>query len=362
MDWAATSRTCHWTPSRCSTTTPPKPDSSFDHHENPSADHAWWRRHRPPFLSHERFGGFVLSAAINRYIYIVINRTFSDEYLIKYSELERTKDVDLIEHPIVREALRLHPMERGIELVSVADIPAGTGPSARLVRLHSSASCGPSMATGGSTSPRRTWRRRHARSRSSGWNGRPVGKQDQYIAAAFGGPDVPVVPTRWTGERFARSSYPIRHAPESGGAPLHVLHRILTRAADGVLGDQKIRSEQGDKEMLGKPPLCKGERPRYQGRTRTWRHVGLRRPDARSLAQQTEAFGRHVQLPDRRVVRQGTRSWRTGREARRGAGSGGFLLFYAKDQDMLRKAMVDEGLTEVRFTFDHDGSNVLVRD
>ena len=36
----------------------------------------------------------MLSAAVNRYIYIVINRTFSDEYLIKYSELERTKDVD----------------------------------------------------------------------------------------------------------------------------------------------------------------------------------------------------------------------------------------------------------------------------
>jgi D-glycero-alpha-D-manno-heptose-7-phosphate kinase len=45
-----------------------------------------------------------------------------------------------------------------------------------------------------------------------------------------------------------------------------------------------------------------------------------------------------------------------------GAGSGGFLLFYAKDQDALRQAMRDEGLTEVRFQFDHDGSNVLVRD
>jgi D-glycero-alpha-D-manno-heptose-7-phosphate kinase len=45
-----------------------------------------------------------------------------------------------------------------------------------------------------------------------------------------------------------------------------------------------------------------------------------------------------------------------------GAGSGGFLLFYAKDRDALRQAMVDEGLMEVRFSFDHDGSNVLVRD
>jgi D-glycero-alpha-D-manno-heptose-7-phosphate kinase len=45
-----------------------------------------------------------------------------------------------------------------------------------------------------------------------------------------------------------------------------------------------------------------------------------------------------------------------------GAGAGGFLLFYAKDQDLLRRAMVLEGLTEVRFLFDHDGSSVVVRD
>jgi D-glycero-alpha-D-manno-heptose-7-phosphate kinase len=44
-----------------------------------------------------------------------------------------------------------------------------------------------------------------------------------------------------------------------------------------------------------------------------------------------------------------------------GAGAGGFLLFYAKDQDSLRMAMAEEGLSEVRFSFDHDGSSVIVR-
>ena len=171
---------------------------------------------------YEQFGGFVLSAAVNRYIYIVINRTFSDEYLIKYSELERTKDVDLIEHPIVREVLRLHPMERGIELVSVADIPAGTG-------LGSSGAF-----TVGVLRAIYAYRREHVTAANLAQEaceieierlGRPVGKQDQYIAA-FGGLTCHVLRARRAGERVADPGVE-RDAPEPGRAPLHVLHRIL---------------------------------------------------------------------------------------------------------------------------------------
>src|SRR5579863_672258 len=53
-------------------------------------------------------GGFVISAAINRYIFIAINRTFGGDYFLKYSELERVENVDDIQHPIIREALRMH--------------------------------------------------------------------------------------------------------------------------------------------------------------------------------------------------------------------------------------------------------------
>ena len=69
----------------------------------------------------------VISAAINRYVFISVNRTFTNDYFLKYSALERVSAVQDIEHPIIREALTLHPIEPGIELVSVADIPSGTG-------------------------------------------------------------------------------------------------------------------------------------------------------------------------------------------------------------------------------------------
>jgi len=69
----------------------------------------------------------VISAAINRYIYITLHRTFKKNFIIKYSQLETVESVEAIHHPIIREAFRLHHMEPYIEMVSMADIPAGTG-------------------------------------------------------------------------------------------------------------------------------------------------------------------------------------------------------------------------------------------
>src|SRR2546428_4065295 len=74
-----------------------------------------------------RFGGFVISAAINRYVYIALNRTFTDDYFVKYSALERKRSAGEIDHPIIREALSLHDVGPALEVVSIADIPAGTG-------------------------------------------------------------------------------------------------------------------------------------------------------------------------------------------------------------------------------------------
>src|ERR1700733_6017191 len=76
---------------------------------------------------YSQFGGFVISAAINRYIYITLHRTFRRNFIIKYSQLETVNQLSEIHHPIIREAFRLHDMEPYLEMVSMADIPAGTG-------------------------------------------------------------------------------------------------------------------------------------------------------------------------------------------------------------------------------------------
>src|SRR6266404_508180 len=73
-------------------------------------------------------GGFLVAAAINKYIYITIHQTFIQELIIKYSSLERVRTVHEIQHPLIREALKLVGItEMNLEITSMADIPAGTG-------------------------------------------------------------------------------------------------------------------------------------------------------------------------------------------------------------------------------------------
>ena len=74
-----------------------------------------------------RYGGFLISAAIDKYVYITVNSRFEDSIRVSYSKTEIADSVDDIEHPIVREALRFLGLEGGLEIVSMADVPANTG-------------------------------------------------------------------------------------------------------------------------------------------------------------------------------------------------------------------------------------------
>ncbi|HSY75122.1 MAG TPA: kinase, partial [Dongiaceae bacterium] len=77
---------------------------------------------------YENHGGFLIAAAIDRYVYITLHDTFVPDLLAKYSELERVEDASKLKHPILREAFALVGMDgHFLELTSMADIPAGTG-------------------------------------------------------------------------------------------------------------------------------------------------------------------------------------------------------------------------------------------
>ena len=72
-------------------------------------------------------GGFLISAAIDKYVYITLHEPFTDEVIVKYSRLEVVHHASELQHPIVREALALLGVEKHIEITSMSDIPAGTG-------------------------------------------------------------------------------------------------------------------------------------------------------------------------------------------------------------------------------------------
>lgn len=73
-------------------------------------------------------GGFVIAAAINKYVYVTCSRPFVQEIRLKYSAIENSKNIEEIRHPIVREALKILKLRTPqIEITSLADVPAGTG-------------------------------------------------------------------------------------------------------------------------------------------------------------------------------------------------------------------------------------------
>lgn len=131
---------------------------------------------------YERTPGFVLSVAINKYVYIGINATFTSDYLLKYSEMERVDKVEDVQHRIIAEALSLLEVDPGVEIVSLADIPAGTG-------LGSSGSFTVGLL-------RALFADRHEHIDPAALAemachieidrlGEPVGKQDQYVAVQW---------------------------------------------------------------------------------------------------------------------------------------------------------------------------------
>src|SRR2546421_6214632 len=77
---------------------------------------------------YQEHSGFLIAAAIDKYIYITLHQTFVQELIIKYSKMERISCADEVQHPIIREALRLVEISGPyLELTSMADIPAGPG-------------------------------------------------------------------------------------------------------------------------------------------------------------------------------------------------------------------------------------------
>jgi D-glycero-alpha-D-manno-heptose-7-phosphate kinase len=304
---------------------------------------------------YSRHGGFVVAAAINRYVYIAINQTFTDDYFLKYSALERVETVESIEHPIIRLALQRHAVGPALEIVSVADIPAGTG-------LGSSGSFTVGLL-----------RALYGFKREPVTHGdlaeeaahieidlleEPAGKQDQYIAS-FGG---------LTCFEF-REDGSVHVSPLSiTTATLHDLDEHLlmfftgySRSASELLGDQRRRTESEDEAMVANLDhikrigfeTCKVLEAGDTGRFAELMHEHWLHKKERSPGMSNEDVNRWYDL----AIENGALGGKLV-----GAGGGGFLLFYTRDQARLRKAMAAEGLAEVRFSFDHDGSTLIVRD
>ncbi len=305
---------------------------------------------------YEKFGGFLITAAIDKYVYITLHETFVPDLIIKYSKLERVSSLEAIEHPIIREALKLVGVEAGyLELTSMADIPAGTGlgssgsfTTALLKALHAHKKhLVPNAEIASQACDIEINRLKE-----------PVGKQDQYIAALGG-----ITCFHFHSDGRVEA-WPAKISEETRWNLEDNLLMFFTgysRSAGAILKDQHEKSQQADQAML-----------QNLHHTKEIGYASQRALEAGDLREFARLMDEHWQ---RKKARSGGMSnpkineWYDLAKAKGalggkliGAGGGGFLLFYASDKKKLRHAMREKGLQEVRFRFDFEGSKIVAQD
>jgi D-glycero-alpha-D-manno-heptose-7-phosphate kinase len=294
-------------------------------------------------------GGFLVSGAIDKYVYMLTHTVFQRHYRLKYSEFEEVDDPREIRHPILREALLRHWKGDPLEIASVADVPAGTGmgsSGAYTVCLLKALA----LARRTALPPREL--AEAACEIEIDILGEPVGKQDQYVAAHGGicaytfHPDgsVTVEPLeleRRTLERMS-SNFLLFYTGEA-------------RSASRLLADQKARTQEHDGAMLenlhrtkeigfeSRALLETGDLDGYAALM----HEHWENKRRRSPGMANENIDRLYTLARRSGVLGGKLV---------GAGGGGFLLVYAARPDDTRQAMRAAGVEELRFDFDFQGA------
>jgi D-glycero-alpha-D-manno-heptose-7-phosphate kinase len=304
---------------------------------------------------YRKHGGFLVSAAIDRYVYITLHQTFQSGLILKYSKLEQVASVDEVQHPIAREALRLVGItEPYLEITSMADIPAGTG-------LGSSGSFTTALLKALHAFKRNLVHPQQLAEQACAIEldrlGEPIGKQDQYIAAYGGLTCFQFLPND------SVEASPLKIAPETQynlEDNLLLFFTGFSRSASKILKEQDDRSRQSDREMTDNLHYVK--------------ELGYQTKQALETGD-LERFGQIMNSHwERKKQRSGQMSnpdidrwYRLAMENGAlggkliGAGGGGFLMFYAADKTRLRHLLTREGLREVRFRFDFEGTKVLIQ-
>lgn len=301
---------------------------------------------------YEKQEGCVISATVNKYMYISIHPYFDQGWIsLKYSKTELVDQADKIEHRILREALREYGVT-GVEITSTADIPAGTG-----LGSSSSFAVGLVHALNAYTGRRadKADMAAHACDIEINRLGAPIGKQDQY-AAAFGGLNF---------IRFLPDGQTLVEPVQVDSDTLSLLDKRLLlfytgriHDANRILAEQKANMKKTDKTE-GLKQMC-----------------GLARELKLSLEQgNLDSFGAllHENWLIKKTLASGITvpeideayetAMRHGAKGGKllGAGGGGFLLFYCEEerQEELRNAL---GLREMPFHLEHEGTAVIFRD
>ncbi len=298
-------------------------------------------------------GGFLVAAAIDKYVFLAANKRFYPSIRLSYSETEIVDSVDEIKHKIFKAALCLLDISFGIELVSIADMPANSG-------LGTSSSFTVSLLNALHAYKREYVALRQLAEEACHLEidvlGEPIGKQDQYMAA-FGG--VTALTFEKTGEVH------VEPIPLSDSALYELENNTLLfytgieRSASSVLSEQNEKTREDDAKVLNSLNIIKD--------------IGLQTYKAFKEGN-IDVFGElldyHWQTKKKlsnKVSNPKIDEWYTLARANgaiggkiMGAGGGGFFMFYCKDgKHQLTQVMERAGLKRMRYRFDFEGAKTV---
>ncbi len=303
---------------------------------------------------YSKYGGFLISAAIDKYVFISVNKRFHGNIRLGYSQTELVDDVSQIKHPILREALRLVGINSSIEIFSMADIPANGG-------LGSSGSFTVALLNALHTYKKELYTQRQLAEEACHIEidllKEPIGKQDQYIAA-FGGVtcftfeksgDVIVEPLRISDELL----YQLEHN-------LVFFYTGIERNASSVLIEQDNKTKADDISVTNSLHRIK--------------EIGL---ESKRLLEKGDlgGFGELLDVHWQMKKKLSTKisdpfidecyelAKKKGAKGGKimGAGGGGFFMFYTDGHRLeLTEALRAKGLRPTWFSFDFQGVRTLV--
>jgi D-glycero-alpha-D-manno-heptose-7-phosphate kinase len=303
---------------------------------------------------YEKFGGFLIAAAIDKYVYITLHDNFTPDLILKYSRLERVADAAKVEHPIIREAFTMLGMNGcGLEVASMADIPAGTGlgssgsfTTALLKALHAYKK---NLVHPAELAAQACDIELHRLKE-------PIGKQDQYIAAYGGVTCFTFLPDGKVEAWPLKISNETRDNLEDN---LLLFFTGYSRSASTILKEQDQQSKQSDAAMIENLHFVKDLGLQSQ--------CALEASDLHEFARLMDVHWQRKKQRSSGMSNPKINEWYDLAMANGalggkliGAGGGGFLMFYAEDKAKLRHVMRQTGLKEVRFRFDFEGTKLLI--
>ena len=304
---------------------------------------------------YSKYGGFIFSAGIDKYMFIDINRPVVDDLIrLKYTKSETVEQLNQVQHELAREALRMMGIEKGIEISSVADIPAGTG-------LGSS-----SCYTVGLLHGLHVFKRDYVSLVQLAEEDfkleaeilkRPIGKQDPYLAA-FGG--LTVLEIEKDGKVKVRKASVSQETIDDLNRNLLMFYTGINRSADNILSEQSRGAREEKKEVIENMNYIKEigyeilEAVESGNVSEVGRLFDVHWQHKKKISSQmtNERFDKIYEIAKENGALGGKIS---------GAGGGGFFAFYIEEnQKKFREVMRELGLREMRYRFDFEGSKVLV--